>query len=250
MTASFKLYISDGMAVYVGRDVQTRLHTHHALEMVMAFNKPFLISKDGYEFEKSDCTIISADLQHQFTGHDDFYIFIYFDAESSYALQIDSKLSLAKHGLLHYFGKEINQVRTQFIEWFSSDESGDEKVIAAIHDLVHLLTNSTDQEKIIETRIKDATNYIQSSLHEEISMEIIAARVHLSESRFAHLFKEQIGIPFRRYVLWCRMQSALKAVTEGHSFTKAAYEGGFADVAHLSRTFAEMFGVAPSEVLK
>lgn len=94
------------------------------------------------------------------------------------------------------------------------------------------------------------THLQQSSLHKEINLEAIASKVYLSESRFAHLFKEQTGIPFRRYVLWCRMQAALKAVMQGQSFTQGAYEGGFADVAHLSRTFTEMFGVSPSEVLK
>lgn len=251
MPPSFRLYLSDGTAVYIGRDVKTRLHTHHALEIVMAFNKPFLISRNGNEFEKSDCSIISADVPHQFTGQDDLYVFIYFDAEYSYAMQIEATLKLTKHGLLHYFGKEINQVRTIFVEWFNSDESGDEKIIAAIdNNLVQLITGSANQEKIIEGRIKKATNFIQSSLHKEISVEMVASKVFLSESRFAHLFKEQIGIPFRRYILWCRMQAALKAVTDGQTFTQAAYEGGFADVAHLSRTFTEMFGVSPSEVLK
>lgn len=250
MPSLFKLYISDGMAVYIGRDVKTKLHTHHALEIVMAFNKPFLISTNGNEFEKSDCSIIAADVAHQFTGQDDLYVFIYFDAEFSYALQIEAKLKLSKHGFLHYFGKEIDQVRTKFIEWFNSEESGDEKISAAIVNLVQLITGSVSQEKIIEGRTKEATNYIRSSVHKEISMKEVASKVFLSESRFAHLFKEQIGIPFRRYVLWCRLQAALKAITEGHSFTIAAYEGGFADVAHLSRTFTEMFGVAPSDVLK
>jgi AraC-like DNA-binding protein len=217
---------------------------------VIAFNTPFLISKNGNEFEKSKCSIISADLLHQFTGQNDFYTFIYFDAELSTALQIEAKLKIAQHGLLHYFGNEINQVRNKFVEWFHSKKSDDEAVIAAIDNLIQLLTGSANKEKTIEGRVKEATRYIQLSLHEEISMERIAAKVYLSESRFAHLFKEQIGIPFRRYVLWCRMQVALKAITEGHSFTIAAYEGGFADVAHLSRTFTEMFGVSPSDVLK
>jgi len=46
------------------------------------------------------------------------------------------------------------------------------------------------------------------------------------------------------------MQAALQEVMKGQSFTNAAYGGGFSDVAHLSRTFTEMFGVSPSEVLK
>jgi AraC-like DNA-binding protein len=34
----------------------------------------------------------------------------------------------------------------------------------------------------------------------------------------------------------------------GGSLTDAAHEAGFADSAHLSRTFRRMFGVAPSSL--
>jgi hypothetical protein len=46
MPPAFKLFIADGVAVYIGRNVQTKLHTHHALEIVMAFNTPFFLSRN------------------------------------------------------------------------------------------------------------------------------------------------------------------------------------------------------------
>lgn len=250
MASPFKLHIDNGTAIYIGRDIQTKLHTHHAVEIVIAFNKPFLISRNGSEFEKSDCSIITADLAHQLTGQDDLYIFLYFDAELPLALQLAHKLNLNKNGIIHYFGKEIETAREDFIRWFQSDSFDGDGAIAIIQNLLLAITGEAPENRITETRIMEAIQLIQSSLHSEISLENIASGVFLSESRFAHLFKEQIGIPFRRYVLWCRMQAALKVVLEGKSFTEAAYEGGFADLAHLSRTFTDMFGVSPSDVLK
>jgi AraC-like DNA-binding protein len=38
-------------------------------------------------------------------------------------------------------------------------------------------------------------------------------------------------------------------VLAGHSLTEAAYQGGFADAAHFSRTFRRMFGLPPSQLL-
>lgn len=43
MPPSFKLFISDGVTVYIGCNVQTKQHTHHALEIVMAFGKLFFL---------------------------------------------------------------------------------------------------------------------------------------------------------------------------------------------------------------
>ena len=54
---------------------------------------------------------------------------------------------------------------------------------------------------------------------------------------------EETGLPFRTYVLWLRVVRAVDAHTKGASLTEAAQEAGFADSAHLSRTFKRMFGL-------
>jgi AraC-like DNA-binding protein len=62
------------------------------------------------------------------------------------------------------------------------------------------------------------------------------------------LFKEETGVPYRRYRLWTRMGAALKALRSGRSLTHAAHEAGFSSSAHFSTAFAEMFGLPPSRV--
>ncbi|MCX4527984.1 MULTISPECIES: AraC family transcriptional regulator [unclassified Streptomyces] len=69
----------------------------------------------------------------------------------------------------------------------------------------------------------------------------------LSESRLAHLFQAQLGLPFRPYVLWLRLMRAAELASRGHSLTDAAHGAGFADGAHLSRVWRRMFGMAPSD---
>jgi len=78
----------------------------------------------------------------------------------------------------------------------------------------------------------------------------LAALVHLSESRFTHLFRAQTGLPLSRYLLWTRLLCALEAVAHGANMTLAAHQAGFADLAHMSRTFRETFGVVPSALQK
>ncbi|MFK0231863.1 AraC family transcriptional regulator [Streptomyces vinaceus] len=75
-----------------------------------------------------------------------------------------------------------------------------------------------------------------------------AARVAcLSESRLAHLFRSELGLPFRPYVLWLRLMRAAELASRGHSLTDAAHGAGFADGAHLSRVWRRMFGIPPSD---
>ena len=59
------------------------------------------------------------------------------------------------------------------------------------------------------------------------------------------MFKHEVGVPVRRYVLWMKMRRALDLAIGGNSLTTAALSAGFADSAHLSRTVRAMMGIAP-----
>ena len=96
-----------------------------------------------------------------------------------------------------------------------------------------------------DSRIVEALSFLRASPDRYDSIDALAERVHLSPSRFAHLFKQQVGVPVRRYVLWQKMRRALDLAMAGDSLTTAALSAGFADSAHLSRTVRAIMGVAP-----
>lgn len=72
-----------------------------------------------------------------------------------------------------------------------------------------------------------------------------AASVGVSESRLIHLFSQQVGVPWRTFLLWTKLRRAIETVAAGTTLTAAAHAGGFADSAHLSRTCRTMFGINP-----
>jgi len=84
----------------------------------------------------------------------------------------------------------------------------------------------------------------------DTSINHLAGLARLSPSRFGHVFTGSTGIPLRRYLLWLRVQRAALALVSGHSATEAAYIAGFADAAHLSRTFRRMLGCPPREMIR
>lgn len=78
----------------------------------------------------------------------------------------------------------------------------------------------------------------------------VAQQLSLSESRFLHLFREEMAIAWRPYLLWRRLLCALQAMLNGNSATAAAYISGFSDSAHLSRYFRKTFGMTIREAQK
>lgn len=97
-----------------------------------------------------------------------------------------------------------------------------------------------------DARVVAAQRFIATRLDRSLRLAEIAREVHLSPSRLTHVFREGTGVPVRRYIQWCRLRAAVDAALRGRSLTEAAHEAGFADAAHLSRTFRAMFGISPS----
>jgi len=85
-----------------------------------------------------------------------------------------------------------------------------------------------------------------SGLEDDTSLEGLAGAMGLSPSRLMHVFTESVGIPLRPYLTWLRVQRAACAILADASVTEAAQVAGFADAAHLSRTFKRRLGFPPS----
>lgn len=79
---------------------------------------------------------------------------------------------------------------------------------------------------------------------------LLATEAGLSESRFNHLFRAEMGVSFRSYRIWSQLRATLEGYRYRGSLTDAALAGGFVDSAHFSRIFRQTFAMTPSSVLK
>jgi len=92
--------------------------------------------------------------------------------------------------------------------------------------------------------------YVHDHLSKEITLEALAALVHLSPYHFARKFKEATGLPPYQYVLQCRVEQAKTLLVAGkHSISEVAQAVGFAGQSHLTRHIKNAFGVTPGVLL-
>lgn len=82
----------------------------------------------------------------------------------------------------------------------------------------------------------------------DLDHRALAARVHLSASRFLALFPQHTGMPVSHYRLWRQLLRAVALLRQGASVTEAAHAAGFADGPHLSRSVRRVLGSSPSEI--
>lgn len=101
----------------------------------------------------------------------------------------------------------------------------------------------------IDPRIELVAKQIRDDPAAARSAAELATSVGLSESRFLHLFRQEIGSSLRRYRLWSRLMRAGAQVAAGENLTTAAVEAGFASPSHLADRFKTTFGLSATQLL-
>jgi AraC-like DNA-binding protein len=102
----------------------------------------------------------------------------------------------------------------------------------------------------LDARVARVLDLLKRDIYAGTRVPSLAATVCLSSSRLVHLFNEQMGVSLRRYVLWLRLRRVVFCLAVGRTLTEASHEAGFADSAHLCRTFRSMFGLSLSSLFR
>ena len=100
-----------------------------------------------------------------------------------------------------------------------------------------------------DPRIARVVELIQEDVACNRQIAELAAAVGLNVSRLTQLFRQQVGIPVRRYRQWHRLFVTSCLVAGGANLTDAALQAGFSDSAHFCHTFRSLAGMNPSQIL-
>jgi AraC-like DNA-binding protein len=77
----------------------------------------------------------------------------------------------------------------------------------------------------------------------------LADRLRVERTKALRMFKAATGQTFRGFKQWSGLQHAARKIASGELVRTAAMDAGFADTAHLTRTFRASFGLTPSEAI-
>lgn len=99
-----------------------------------------------------------------------------------------------------------------------------------------------------ERPITGIIRYMQEHLEEEISLNILAEKFHLSAQYISQLFKNEIGVNFLAYLTSIRMEKAKKLlISTSLSIGEISVQCGYGDYRVFTRTFKKMEGSTPSQ---
>ncbi|MEO6847633.1 MAG: helix-turn-helix domain-containing protein, partial [Chthoniobacterales bacterium] len=108
------------------------------------------------------------------------------------------------------------------------------------------LINPNQQYARLDERVIKAIKYIDGHLDGDVTVESLAHEVHLSPSRFGHLFREQIGKGALEYTEGRRLLEAQKLlVATNKSVSEIGELCGFKNQFHFSTRFKKFTGKPP-----
>jgi len=150
-----------------------------------------------------------------------------------------------RNGRVHQLAKDtILRLRADTGEPIASGGRG----IEVWRRVVGALADPGGAVREIDSRVREVLKILKQDFLAPPKAAELARRVGLSSGRLIHLFSEQMSLPLRRYVLWLRLRDVVLSLAMGHTLTEAAHRAGFADSAHMTRTFRGMFGMPPSRL--
>lgn len=242
--ATGRAYFWQGGSLWIGRaQGRTDWHSHHALQIAIALDGHcrFRQQADG-EWNELAGALVRPDRPHQFEAGDITMAQVFVEPET-----------VEGRALCERFSEDIStlpeperQAMAQRLHAAYKSGGTAEAMIEAARGAIAILAGTSGPSAPVDARVQKAIARIRERIHAGVSLAEAAGAAALSPGRFRHLFVQETGSTFRAYVLWLRLNVAIEEAMAGRSWTDAAHAAGFADSAHLSRTFRRMLGLNPS----
>ena len=101
-----------------------------------------------------------------------------------------------------------------------------------------------------QERMNTIHRFIEGNYHRNISVNEMAAMVHLSTAAFCRYFKKTTRMTFTDFLNQYRVNQARKMLLHDKNVTEACFESGFENLSYFSRTFKRFSGENPSQFRK
>src|SRR5262245_8590229 len=219
------------------------LHSHHAMHFVLAVDGECRVrTADRGRWKTAAGVLTAPDVPHAVDASGEEQLVIFFDPESD----VGAAFRPALPGPVRLISTAERAELVRGVEEPRSFASYDAHEWARRAATTIGLTLRESRRVLHPGVRKLLARLRRSGVEDDTSLEGLAAAVGLSASRLMHVFTESIGIPLRPYLAWLRVQRAACAILAGASVTEAGHLAGFADAAHMSRTFRRRLGFPPS----
>ena len=230
-----KLYEVNNHILIRTESLRPAEHSHMAAHIIISMVGSMKVQCAGAEYLCRGILVPSG-ISHAVDTQGNAVLVFLYDCTTEVAQQIREVSCIPEE-----ICKEIVQLYAD-MESVSDSYFGFEKTVLSWLGIIGAAANVTDE------RIQTAMKFIRAKSTEKVTCQEVAAAVHLSQSRFSHLFREQVGMTFAAYLIYQRILYVYTRMLRGASITEAALEAGFSSSAHFADVNRRVFGTSASTI--
>ena len=234
-----KIYeASNHLLIVAGYDDPV-VHSHTATQIIISMSSELDVEINK---ERVLCQglVIPSNMAHQIHTHGSEALVFLYDSTTDVAKQVKDIQVISAIA--------CERIITAYNVFQRSETSYEYKRLNTC--LLEHLNVIEEQSDVMDERISEAMQYIRINLPGKLLCQEVADVVCLSQSRFSHLFRAQVGMTFASYVIYQRILYVYKEVLSGKSITEATIEAGFSSSTHFADVHRRVFGLSISNVTR
>jgi AraC-like DNA-binding protein len=230
--------------LFLGTGITNAPHRHFTASLIFGVDGPFAFRSGRGPWRTAEAIVTGPNLLQSMDTRGSQVVIMQVDPETDAYVRLAQLF--AEHGNVIEPDPAIAARLAATVRAMTKDDAFD---AARVWNLaLESLGGEWQRPHVLDPRVTQVLDIIKRAFPKAPPVPKLAAAVGVSPSRLLHLWKDAVGIALRRYVLWLRLRHVVACVAIGRSLTEAAHEAGFADSAHLSRTFRSMFGLRLSSL--
>lgn len=220
-------------------DTQVHHHDYHQLVLPVEGKLSMRIDGRDGEVSASGLALVSAGKDHGFAGSEQ-NCFVVADVPASLAPELERLPSFIEldAALAQYVTFLHRQLAQQ-----SGNPSSERQMLLL---LIQLLKERYGHRVRLDRRIDAVRNFIDENFQQAVTLSQLAAIVHLSVRQLNQIFRRELGMTPRQYLIEKRMQRAWQLLADGGlQVQQVAERVGYANLAAFSDRFRRHFGHSP-----
>jgi AraC-like DNA-binding protein/mannose-6-phosphate isomerase-like protein (cupin superfamily) len=241
-------------------------HSHDFCEVMYVVDGKGYITVDGLRclVQSGDVIIYNAGLVHAEESSKDAPMEVYFMALSGLKLSELPENHLLPPGLeiirttgeyaasfTAFFDRMILEFERKSPFYAEITQNLALTLLMYILRIIDVQNASTTRLLQQNQSVEAAITYIRENLAEDLTLELVAKQCHLSKYYLAHLFSQYQGTSIGKYIQQCRLQEAMRLLTETPLTVKEVAERiGIQDLSYFCRIFKKETQLTPLQYRK
>lgn len=218
-------------------------HSHYPLQLFLSKDDPLKIIVDKDEVY-ARCIAVGQNAEHKFASDSKAHISVIVEAASDFSRLLNEKIA----GNYAVFENEsLTDLQNKAKELIPMADKKQWQNF--MRDFKRYL-GIEQHRRTLDERITQLLALLKQCDCFDHTVAAFAKQVSLSPSRLSHLFRQQIGVPLKSYIVLHQTEKAFAALLSGTSITDASMFAGFDSPSHFAATVKKLMGQPASAAIK